>query len=171
MTERRIETELRSLIRRYGIERVDRSLREILRSTSQDEVRGGQSRVIASKTRARRSATTRSAPEYVAKMDCDAEIRPAMSELAKRFQEKTFLPTLGDIRFFCEAYGIDEPANSRAGSMPRVFRFMATLDRDEVQRIVDGQLFSGPSRLGPIADAIRANGRASAFRDRPTHGG
>ncbi len=122
-------------------------------------------------TRIRQRAKARSAPEYVAKMDCDAEIWPAMSELAKRFQEKTFLPTFGDIRNFCEAYGIDEPAShSRAGSIPRVFKFMATMDRDEIRRIVDDRLFSGPSRLGPIADAIRANGRAAAFRDRSMHG-
>ena len=115
----------------------------------------------------RKSVKSKSAPEYVAAMNFDVERRPVMSELAKRFQEKTFLPTFGDIRFFCESYGINVPAsNSRAGSIPRVFKFMATMDRDEIQRIADYRRFSGPARLGPIADAIREHGRAAAFRNR-----
>ncbi len=166
MIDNRLGTELRSLVRRYGIEQVDRSLREIRRSgAARDNGRGVQPASGGSKTRTRRDAQARSAPEYVAKMDFIAERRPAMSELAKRFHEKTFLPSFGDVRRFCESYGIDAPAsNSRAGAIPRVFKFMATMDRDEIQRIVDYQLFSGPSRLGPIAEAIRANGRAAASR-------
>lgn len=107
-----------------------------------------------------------SAQEYVAKMDHDPEKRPVVSELAKRFEERTFLPTIGDIRDFCQAYGIDEPASkSRTSAIPRVFKCMATMSIEEVQGILDDGQFSGPSQLGPIADAIRENGRASAFRD------
>lgn len=172
MIDDRLGTALRSLVRRYGIEQVDQSLRELRRSKSRAEDRGSQSVSVESKARTRKNAKARSAPEYVAMMDCRAERRPAMSELAKRFQEKTFLPTFGDVKNFCGAYGIDEPAsNSRAGSIPRIFKFLATMDRGELQRLVDDWLFSGPSRLGPIADAIRAHGRAAAFRDRPLHGG
>ena len=105
-------------------------------------------------------------------MDYDPEKRPALLELAKRFQDKSFLPTFGDIRNFCQAYGIDVPASgSRASAIPRVFKFIAAMDGGEVQRIVDHWLFSGPARLGPIADAIRKNGRAAAFRERRVSAG
>ena len=77
------------------------------------------------------------------------------------------MPTFGDIRNFCQVYGIDEPASkSRASAIPRVFKFMATMSDEEVQGILDGGMFSGPSRVGPIADAIRANGRVAALRNR-----
>ena len=107
-------------------------------------------------------------------MDCDLEKSPASAllELAKRFQDKTFLPTFGDIRNFCQVYGIDVPASkSRASAVPRVFKFIAKMDSSEIQRIVDDRLFSGPARLGPIADAIRKNGRAAAFRERRVNAG
>lgn len=168
MIDNRLGTALRSLVRRYGIRQVDRSLREIRRSESRGEERSNQPVSADSETRARRSTKTRSATEYVAKLDCGSELGPAMSELARRFQEKEFLPTLGDIRNFCKTYGVEQLAsNSRAGSIPRVFKFLATMDRDEIQRIVDDRLFSGPARLGPIADAIRANGRAAALGNQP----
>ena len=93
-------------------------------------------------------------------MDHDPDKYPALLELANRFQDKSFLPTFGDIRNFCQAYGIDVPASgSRASAIPRVFKFIATMDSGEVQRIVDDRLFSGPARLGPIADAIRKQRR------------
>ncbi len=115
---------------------------------------------------------TVSAQEYVAKMDHDPEKRPAVSELAKRFEEKTFLPTIGDIRNFCQVYGIDEPASkSRRSAIPRVFKCMATMSAEEVRGILDDGMFSGPSRLGPVADAIRESGRAAAFRDRRVKAG
>ena len=77
------------------------------------------------------------------------------------------MPTFGDIRIFCEVYGIDEPASkSRASAIPRIFKFIATMSSDEVQGILDDGMFSGPSRVGPIADAIRENGRAASLRDR-----
>ena len=163
MIDKRLGTRLRSLIRQYGIEQIDQSLWEIRVDNSGRDL----GRIESEKRPKRAISRAKSAPEYVAKMDYDPEKRPALLELAKRFQDKSFLPTFGDIRNFCQTYGIDVPASgSRASAIPRVFRFIATMDGGEVQRIVDDWLFSGPARLGPIADAIRKNGRAAAFRER-----
>lgn len=168
MIDKRLGTKLRSLIRQYGIEQVDQSLREI-----RVENTGRYSGVVDSEARPRKTISrAKSAPEYVAKMDYDPEKWPALLELAKRFQDKSFLPTFGDIRNFCQAYGIDVPASkSRASAIPRVFKSIATMDSVEIRRIVDDRLFSGPARLGPIADAIRKNGRAAAFRERRVNTG
>ena len=104
-------------------------------------------------------------PEYVAKMDLPSEKKRGMAELAKRFEEKAFLPSFGDIRKFCRIYRIVEPASkSRVSALPRVFKFIATLETSDIQRILDDGLFSGPSRLGPIADAILRHGRGAAYR-------
>ena len=103
------------------------------------------------------------ATEYAAKMELADDKKTTITTLAERFECKAFLPTFGHVANFCETYGIDVPASrTRASAIPRVFKFLANeMEAEEVQRILDDGMFSGPSRLGPIADAIRRNGRAS----------
>ena len=89
-------------------------------------------------------------------MGLPAEKSAAVSELAVRFEQKSFLPSFGNITTFCRTYGIDVPASkSRASAIPRVFKFIAEMESEEVRQILDDGLFSGPSRLRPIADAIQ----------------
>ena len=156
---------LRFMVHQYGFEEVDRSLREIKLADSQLES-SGQSEELLNKVVLARAASQRAkptAPVYVAKMELPADTVAAVSELAQRFEDKAFLPSFGDVANFCRIYGIDEPASrSRASAIPRVFKFMATMQPDELQGILDDGMFSGPARLGPIADAIRRNGRANA---------
>ena len=86
-----------------------------------------------------------------------------MSELATRFDAKLFLPSFGDIRDFCDIYGMDVPGSkARASAIPRVFKRLASMEVADIQRIIYNGHFSGPSRLGPISDAIRRNGRGEA---------
>ena len=165
MTQTRLEHTLRSMVRQYGFEQVDQCLQEIglpehqpidsKRNTRPSD--GGGASEVGNK----RAKVT--APEHVAKMELPLEKEPAIVALANRFQDKSFLPTFGDIANFCQIYGIDEPASkSRASAIPRVFKFIASMETNEIQRILDDGMFSGPSRLGPIADAIRRSGRAKA---------
>ena len=82
----------------------------------------------------------------------------------REFEQRVFLSTLNDIRNFCEAYGIEEPrSKSRASGIPRVFKFLVTMDVADVERMLDDRMFSGPAQLGPIADPIR--GKAKEYRD------
>ena len=104
------------------------------------------------------------APEYVAKMDLPADHKRLMEEAADRFCGKSFLPTIGDIRNFCEIYQIALPkSGSRASAIPRVFRFLAAMDTSELQTMLDNGLFSGPARYGLVSEAIM---RASDARIR-----
>ena len=79
-----------------------------------------------------------------------------MEQAARRFEDKSFLPGVADIREFCRVYGVD-PGKSvpRTGAIPRIFTFLAAMDADRVSRMLDEGAFSGPARLGSIADAIR----------------
>ena len=82
----------------------------------------------------------------------------------EKFERGVFVSTLNDIRNFCEAYGIEDPrSKSRASEIPRVFKFLVTMDVADVERMLDDRMFSGPAQLGPIADAIR--GEAKEYRD------
>ncbi len=169
MTQTRLRQTLDSIVREYGLERVSQSLREIELSELQPEKSKGNAKSPERNTVAvpRKGKPRPTAPEHVAKMDLPSGKEAAVAELARRFEDKAFMPTFGDIANFCQIYGIDEPASrSRASAIPRVFKFIASMEADEIQRLLDLRLFSGPARLGPIADAIRSSGRARRTTER-----
>ena len=150
------------MVDRHGPEQVDRALREVV---SAHQRKNSNKDKASSKNSARAKTKKTTAPEYVAKMDLPSEKKRGMAELAERFEEKSFLPSFGSIRKFCRIYRIVEPASkSRVSALPRIFKFIATMETSDIQRILDSGLFSGPSRLGPIADAILRNGRGAAYR-------
>lgn len=112
----------------------------------------------------RKRKTKITALEYVAKMDLPADHKRLMEEAADRFCAKSFLPTIGDIRNFCEIYQIALPkSGSRASAIPRVFRFLAAMDTGELRTMLDNGSFSGPARFGLVSEAIM---RASDARIR-----
>jgi len=165
MTGSKLTSTLRSMVSEYGFERVNKVLHQVATSTgqskeskliSQSSNKNKQVPVVA--TSKKRRAT---AEQFVERMELSPERYLVIVELAKRFERKSFLPTSGDVRNFCQIYGLDEPASkSRSSAIPRVFRFLATMETDEIKKVLEGGMFSGPSRLGPIADTIRRNGRA-----------
>lgn len=165
MKDTDLKIQLRSLIDHYGIEQIERTLKTIAASGRQAAVQKRDSNGAVQRN-GQRGKTRITAPEYVAKMDLTTERRTAVQALAGRFEEKSFLPTCADIRDFCGTYDIEVPASrSRAGAIARIFKFVATMDAGELRRLLDENAFSGPSRLGPIAEAIRQNGRVARSRD------
>ena len=163
MTQVELKNDLRSMVRQYGYEQVDQALREIGDLDQQPEIleTGTQPAGKRNATKGRAIKSRPTAPEYVAKLGLPRDKESIMTELAARFHDKSFLPMFSDISNFCQIYGIEEPASkSRAAAIPRVFKFIAEMEADAVQTILGDGMFSGPSRLGPIADAIRGNGRA-----------
>lgn len=164
MTGDRLAASLLELVREHGLEQVSRSLHEI------GEIHGPAQDAAPSTSRPAQGAAVRrgthkrtiTALERVKKMDLPRETADSVAELARRFDEKSFMPTFGDIAHFCQVYDVDEPASkSRASAIPRVFRAIAAMDAQDIQMLLDYGAFSGPSRLGPIADAIaRSSARA-----------
>ncbi len=154
MTDPNLKTSLQSMVQEYGLGVVLTSLGEIADAHS-----------VGVKPRRRKRAPT--APEYVSKMQLPMEKSKVVTELAERFQQKSFLPTFGDITNFCQTYQIEIPVSkSRIGAIPKVFKFIAEMEDSEIQRIRDFEMFSGPSRLGPISDAIRNHGISPSQRQR-----
>ena len=163
MSVTRLEDTLRPIVREHGLGSVLEALGKI---ASEQDAQSALPLAVngADKPKkARKRSPKLNAIEYAAKMELASDKQAAIVELAERFERKDFLPTFGDIRNFCDIHGIDVPASkTRASSIPRVFKFLANdMDAREAQRILDDGMFSGPSQLGPIADAIRRNGRAS----------
>ena len=165
MIQDHLEAALRSLVSEHGFEQVKQSLHEIGSTDPQLELGrcGKDSPAATVAKQSRKSRAKLAAPEYVAKMDLPLGKRSLIGDLAMRFHEKSFLPTFGDIANFCHAHHMNVPASkTRANAVPRVFKCLAGMEDDDLHRIIDDEMFSGPSRLGPISDAIRRNGRAKA---------
>lgn len=164
MKNRRLADELKLLVDRHGLKAVNLELQML--ATDQKRVASAREPNRRAPTKARRRNGRINAPEYVAKMDIDLDKRPAVFALAERFEAKSFLPRCADISNFCNIYGIDEPTSkSRAAAIPRLFKYLATLDTKDVERLLADKAYSGPSQLGPLADAIRQHGRASRNLD------
>ena len=164
MTRDRLAASLRELVREHGFEPVSRALDEIgeLDGPTRNAATGTGRPVQRAAVKRGKQKRATTALERVQKIDLPRETADRVVELAKRFDEKSFMPTFGDIAHFCQAYNIDEPkSKSRASAIPRVFRAIAAMDAEDIQMLLDYGAFSGPSRLGPIADAIaRSKARA-----------
>ncbi len=165
MTNSKLDASMRRIVREHGLGSVLVSLGKIAEDAPQEQTASESKTALNRgavhvKTRASKSKPT--ATEYVAKMELPAEKRQVAAALAERFERRDFLPSFGDIAHFCQNYGIAVPSSkTRASAIPRVFKFIANMETEEAKRMLDSGMFSGPSRLGPIADAIRNYGRAS----------
>ena len=169
MKDSDLKNDLRLLVDRYGIDRVNREMQTIASSGKRMTVKSGKPlQKGGTQSKVKRKSSKATAVEYVSRMDVATERRVPMLELAKRFEERSFLPTYTDVQDFCRIYGIEEPASkTRANVIPRVFKFLATMEVHDLQRLLDENAFSGPARLGPIADAIRRHGRTTRGRQVP----
>ena len=153
---------LGAVVQQFGFDEVERALDEL-----REPKDGRRHENKTTRRSGRGDAGNRrrlTAVEYVEKMDTPAERADVIGRAAEEFERRVFLPTLGDIRSFCQTYGIEEPrSKSRLGGIPRVFKFLTTMEAAEVERMLDDRLFSGPAELGPIAEAIR--GKAKQYRE------
>ena len=162
MSETKLEAILSPIVRRYGIERVERCLRQMESSSpgrthSRHSGRSGTASKDGTTARSGAKNARVNATEYTDRMKLSSEKKSAVSDLATRFENKSFLPTYRDVVGFCEMYGIEVPASrSRANAIPRVFKFIAGMEASDIQEILERGMFSGPSQLGPISDAIRS---------------
>jgi hypothetical protein len=159
MVDKELRTALSSMVERFGFESVSRTLREMepdqvkLKTRRANRPRRARNKGSGNKRRV-------SAVEYVETMEIPAESVEVIRRAAEEFERRTFLPTVGDIRTFCEVYGIEEPkSKTRVSGIPRIFKFLVTMNAAEVKTMLDDRMFSGPAELGPIADAIRSKAK------------
>jgi hypothetical protein len=131
-----LDEQLRLLIQQYGIAEVRRRLSAITRPPRQPRAR-------------------KSAPDYVTGMNPPNNQKERLLTLAQLFEEKRFLPTAADIGNFFEAYDV---------SAAKV-RFLSSLSDERLDRIINEGSFTGPSELGPIADAIKAKSVSMGNRE------
>lgn len=160
MPKHNLTESLQALVHRHGMSSVLHSLADIQDSAG---------RQTLSSRHTRNSKSKLSAVDYIGRLTLPTEKSEVMARAAQRFEEGKFLPSIADVREFCRIHGVElGKATSRAGTIPRVFTFLATMDTAQVAKVLDDGSFSGPSRLAPIADAIRnrsANRRQPDFTE------
>jgi hypothetical protein len=75
--------------------------------------------------------------------------------LFSRFQNKTFLPELKDVKRFCNRHGLDiGNVKSRTASVPKLFKLIASLETKAVEILIDDFNTGEYSSLGILADEI-----------------
>ena len=141
---------LQVLVRRYGVSSVLQSLADIQSTPKPSASSPPRKRTGNPKSKA-------SAVDYVGRMNLPSDKTVALTQAAQRFEDREFLPSIGDIREFSRIYGIELGKSvSRASSIPRIFTFLSAMDTSLVVKLLDDGAFSGPARLAPISEAIRS---------------
>ena len=166
--EKELNDTLHAMVLEHGLENVERALGRIRKSTvagrgrsNRSPTRSKQKRKSDAKKIGRKTKIT--ALGYISKLDVDVDIGVPLEGAARQYDNKSFLPTFGDIRNFCAIHGIEVPASpSRVAAIPRIFRYLSLLDPGEMRSMLQSNSFSGPTRLAPIADAIRRSSEKRA---------
>jgi hypothetical protein len=104
--------------------------------------------------------------DYVNMIDIGTDVEFYARKLAKDFQEKIFLPTVSDVRNFVETRKSNEYFNnidihnikSRQSAIPRLFRYICSLSKNEIEDIINNPNNYGPSSMRSLSEAIRVSG-------------
>lgn len=111
----------------------------------------------------------RSAVEQIQRSNLPHDARQHLAKIAQKFDEKQFLPTIGDIKHFLAMSGI--PYSDLPRHRVDIFRyllpFFASLPSDRLLDIASNDLYSGPAQLGPLSDAISSTGEALRGSETP----
>lgn len=85
-----------------------------------------------------------------------------LRQLCARFENRTFLPELKDVKRFFDRHGMPAPIwKSRSLAQASLFRFLADLDVTELYKLLDeGPAGAEASSLGLISDEILGRNRA-----------
>lgn len=94
-----------------------------------------------------------------AKINLPPEQKHLIQNLAERYDSKRFLPTIGDIRYFFEMHGESAPSSKqRSEAFRQVLKVLSTMQENALRKLIEDDAHSGPSRLGPLSEAIRTVG-------------
>lgn len=145
------------LLARYGRSELQRRL-ELLLDNAGPAPSTSRKQTTRSNVGERRSKR-KSAAEYVESMNIPGDRKCVLRNIAKSFDEKRFLPTIGDIRNFAHMHGVDV-ANfkSRDMAISKLFFLLSSMDEDWLMRIEKDGMFSGPADLDSLSDAIKTAG-------------
>lgn len=145
---------LRVLVDRLGMQ----SVRTILETLEIAET--GRSRLP--KRPSSRKPRKRATPtEVVQRAKPRRRIKGELTELARMYEGKAFLPTISDVRHFLYSRGLEvDTLKNREAAFPKVLKMMLAMPDHAIRELRNSSVHSGPMSLAPIAEAITAVGEA-----------
>jgi hypothetical protein len=159
VVERRVGSSLdrlvATLVSQWGYENVKASLDR----TSELGVKSPTRTARTLRSKDSRVRTRQRATAHLAKMDIPAEKKAALLELTAEFDRKQFLPSVPAIKHFLELSGGDvPPMRRREDASAAVVRALSKLSNAQIAALIANGQHHGPSKLGPLSDAIRDTG-------------
>jgi hypothetical protein len=108
-----------------------------------------------------------SAVQLVGKTNQPDVRREFLMVIASKYDEKRFLPTLGDVReFLAMTGGRRRSIKDRSEGFRLLLDSTKELPLEQLEHLAASSVFSGPSQLGPLSDAIAASGEARRQQQR-----
>lgn len=156
------------LVDEWGPEQVETTVHEV--------VAGGVSGPQETGTHpAARSAGSRAsrkfnAAEQVERLGEKEPRRDVLLEIAEQYDRKQFLPSVADLREFLILSG-ERPSGikDRTEGFRILLKVLLSMPTDRLRDVSSAAKHAGPSKLGPISDAISAAGERMAHQHQP-HG-
>jgi len=123
-------------------------------------------------TKSEKPKSTYKKPNYtetVNKLYPSSENKELLLDIANRFENKSFLPSISDIRNFLEMRGHSSSnIKQRTESFKVVIKVIAELPDENISRIIKNNAYSGPSELGPLSDAIKQASNSIRGSEKPS---
>lgn len=143
-----------TLVEEWGYDEVSKLLGELRASGGvPSDSRGGDDQRI---NRKQEKPTARVLAE---RASLPPEQKRLVQSLAEKYDAKLFLPSSGDIRYFFEVHGEAEPpTKQRSEAFRKVLKLLSAMPESSLRRMIEDDAHSGPSRLGPLSDAMRGVG-------------
>ncbi len=151
MSDQLMQLEVRLLLLKHGRQKVLRALGQ-LSDQSPDQIEQ-QIQAMEEKRRSRRTKPT--VAEMAAKeAKGREEIEEPLRTLAVAFENKTFMPQLRDIQRFLDQVAPTVKLRSRKAAAPALFRALAKLPKEELDRLAAADDAPGESDYALLARAI-----------------
>lgn len=147
---------LRSLlvpfVQEWGVGELEEVIREIaLSSSATSDKESPENANVSSRSDRRPNAVS-----IVERLDVIESRKRALLTIANQYDQKTFLPSLSDVRNFLEMRGRDQYGlKHRPDAFRKVLKVLLDLREDSLLKLIDSEAYSGPSQLGPLSSAIR----------------
>lgn len=145
---------LRPLVDEWGASNVSDAVREV--EIDQREMEGS---TAINRHRRRTSPTLPAFARILKSLNTKPAERAKLQILAERYRVRSFLPTIGDVRHFLSMRGISvEEFRDRADAVRDVFIALSQMQARELDEILLDSSLAGPSKLGPLSNAIKEAG-------------
>ena len=145
---------LKLLVSEWGREKVAATLARMVTDASDEQPPNP-------KARSARKLAKRSASEQVKKAMFAVEQQSILLQLAAQYDNKEFLPSVSNVREFLIMAGQQPPKmKDRTEAFRILLQTLGQMSVEHLERLANTSLHAGPSKLGPVSEAISAAGHA-----------